>query len=573
MIIKKTFQYLFLFLLSSAALAEIPKPDQKAIQKIKKQYAGLMSEGMYKFIERANSLASGKNYKEAVKVLRGAINSSNVRAGEKPQIMRALGFIYAQKGDFNQSNRWLQKSLKTKKLSYNLHLSTLYTIAQITVAQKEYEKAKQILEELFSISEKPNPQAYVLYAACLLEGKKGEVDEALKYVEQAIALVNKPQEGWLKFATFLHLKKAHWKKAQNLLEILVAQFPDREIYWRLLAKTYIYLDDNKKALITLNLAHSLGYLKTENDYLFFSHLLLSEGIPFKAAKILESSLSQKKIKNTGKNIELMADAFLEARELKSSLNLFSQIINKTDKTDTFIKYSFLLLQEEQWKKAEKILEKTLILIAQKESVQGLNKEVILNSQKVSKQSLDKEFLNSPEIASSQKKPKQSTYKNLVSSFQKKFKSIKNKYLNRDTTTASIKNEKQEQAFKPSSIKPNSFKNEKQEQARQAAELATIKSIAQYEAPKVMPTSFNPQDAIGSQQDAVGSQKNKKYTGKKDKIYLGLGIALFYQKRYEEALEHFRSSFKLNSEQSEAFHWIQHAENMIKEQNKLQNASI
>lgn len=461
--------------------AQLPKKNWKAIKQIKNQYAGLVSKRTYKFMERSYSLAARKNYKEAIKVLQDQIKNSHIKGGEKAQILRSLGFIYAQKEDFKNAVKFLKRSLATKKLSYRLHLSTLYAMAQITISNGNYQTGQKILEQWFSLSEKPRPDAYILYAVCLLE-KKQEA-KALKYVEKTIAMVAQPRESWLKFALSLNLKKGNYKKSKNLLERLIAQFPNRSLYWKHLAGVYIYLNDNKKALVTLEIAYKMGYLNSESEHLNLARLLMSQGMPFQAAQTLKKSVKDKKVSSAESNLELMADAYLEARESKISLSLFAKLIKNSNKQDTYVKYAYLLLQEEDWPQSEIIFRKALAL---KPSTQKQDE-----SKKEHKEKGDKIHVGGVSIS-------------------------------------------KKQIDKTASKKTPAINSASQQ-------TPTLNSVSQNK-----------------------SEFQKEYKIKTGKIHLGLGIALFYQKKYEEALKSFQKSFQLNSEQSAAFHWIQYAETAIKE---------
>lgn len=419
------FKMLFLSLLalpSPVALGELPPLNHKAIQEIKKQTSGLISEKVYKAIDRASELAQRESYSESLKVLQDYLKSPYTKKGEQAQILRTIGFVYAQQEQYPKAIDYLQQALKTKKLPYNIHLYTIYSIAQIRIASQNYKKGVQTLKEWFSLKETPFPPAFVLYAICLLQQK--QTDQALKYVNKALSLTSTPRESWLKFAASLYLNQGQYKKAQPLLEQMVAQFPTRPIYWKQLAGTYIYLDQNKKALITLNLAYKMKYLKSASEHLNLVKLLIEQNMPFQAAQILKTLLVNKVLKDNETHKHLLAESYRQARERPVALSFFNELFRSSKNEKIYMQYGYLLLEEEKWKKAQEVFEATLSL--------------------------------------------------------------------------------------------NSVKQ-------------------------------------------------------KDKANLGLGIALFYQEQWLEALKHFRKSFEIDSEQLAAFHWIQNVETLLKdkkEQDKI-----
>ena len=417
--LKKIMKLFILFCFLSISLstkANISPKNTKGISDLKKQSSGLISNKVHRFMERAYDLASGKQYDAALKVLKEQLKKSYIKKGERAQILRTIGFIYAQKEDYASAVKYLQQALDTKKLSYNLHLETFFTMAQITIISGNYSEGQKLLEKWFSISDKDKPKAFILYAICLLEKKQPK--KSLKYVEKTISMVSQPQESWLRFALSFYLNDENYKKAKPLLEKLVAQFPTRSTYWKQLAGVYLFLNDSKKALITLELAYKMGYLDTESQILNLAKLLIEQNIPFQAAQLLKTKTDGNLLKNDEKNLELMADAYMISRERKASLSIFSKIANISKSQKLYLKYGYILLQEEDWKKSESIFKKSLTL--------------------------------------------------------------------------------------------------------------------------------------------------KKESDQLDKIYLGLGISLFYQNQPRESLKYFRKSFDINSEQSSAFYWIQHAEATIKE---------
>ena len=414
---------LFLLFFSAYSHSIVPK-NKKAISKLKKQSPGLISNKVYKFIERSHDLASQKKYNAAIDTLKNQVAQPYIKQGEQAQMLRSLGFIYLQKEATPLAIDYLQQSLASQKLSYSLHMQTLFSIAQITIVSGNYKKGEELLKTWFSLSEKQRPEAYILYAICLLEQKQNK--EALKYVEKTISMVRQPQESWLKFALSFYLNNKDYKKARPTLEKLVAQFPTRSSYWKQLAGVYIHLNNNKKALITLELAYKMGHLNKESQYLNLVKLLIEENNPYQAAKILQINMDNKKIKENIKNLELMADAYAISRERQISLSVFSKIFETSKSQKMYSKYGFLLLREEKWKKAAAVFKKSLTL--------------------------------------------------------------------------------------------------------------------------------------------------KKELPKLDKIYLGLGISLFYQNKFEESLSSFRKSFEINSEQSAAFYWIQHAEKSL-ENHLTKNSKI
>ena len=345
------------FLGASPKNSLIPTHNKSQIKKLKSRSSGLISQKIYKQLSRAYDLSSGKKYKQAAKALMDYSKKPHIRKGERAELFRNIGLMYAQAGNSKQAEVYLRKALNTKALSYQLHLSVLYNIAQLALSEGDYNKTYKILREWFSINENPNAQGYILLA--IYYSEKNKVDSALKLVDKAIALSSSPQESWLKFALSLHIRKKNYKKSQSLLEKLVAQFPSQREYWKQLAGVYLRLEQGKKALITLELAHKMGYLKTETEYLTLSGLYVNEGISLEGAEILDQKIKQGVISKKQSHLKLRAEAYWMARENKKAMKFFKEAVQTAKDERIYITYGNLLIQEEAWGKAEKTFRKAL----------------------------------------------------------------------------------------------------------------------------------------------------------------------------------------------------------------------
>ena len=354
---------LILFLLSCVLLGAspqgsvIPASNKAQIKILKSRSSGLISQKIYKQLSRAFDLSSAKKYKQAAKTLMDYSKKSHLRKGEQAELFRNIGLIYAQEGNSKQAEVYLRKALSTNALSYQLHLSVLYNIAQLALSEENYNKTYAILKEWFSINENPSAQGYILLA--IYYSEKNKINSALKLVDKAIALSSSPQENWLKFALSLHIRNKNYKKSQSLLEKLVAQFPSQREYWKQLAGVYLRLEQSKKALVTLELAHKMGYLKTETEYLTLSGLYVNEGIALEGAQILDQKIQQKVVSKKQSHLKLRAEAYWMARENKKAMKFFKEAVQTAKDERIYITYGNLLIQEEAWADAEKTFRKAL----------------------------------------------------------------------------------------------------------------------------------------------------------------------------------------------------------------------
>ena len=477
---------------------EHPFPLNRAlIKQLKKQGSLLISDKVGKYILRAEGLAEDKKYNQAIELLKYHYERHSFTETEKAHLAMHIGYIYRQNKNNKQSLFYLQKALNFKALPYHQHLSSLYNVSQIHVEQDKHDQALKLLKFWFSINHNPFPQSYILLAHCYYAKK--QLHKALKYVEKTISLIRKPKESWLQFAVSIHLKQNNYKKAQNHLESLVALYPSNPSHWKQLAGVYLYLNKNKYALLTLDMAHNMGHLEKHSEYLNLSSLYMEQGLPYQGAKFLKQKIHQNLIPKKQKYFEMLAEAFWLAREDKSALVYLKEASRTAKKAFFFLKYGQKLLDQEEWMEAEKAFQKALNTKEMQETIKNI----------------------------------QIYKKNLV-------------LINKE------KNQKLLQMAYPQNNKKqkDSLPEKKNQTPTPQITHSIIKQIKR-------------DDPKRKNRSLLKSPP----TNHLEKVYLGIGVALYQQKKYEKALSYFKKSIEVDDAFLSGYQWIDYTEKSILEQKK------
>ena len=349
--------------------------NYKLMKKLKKQGGILISKKVGDYILRAESLSENKRHDEAIELLEYHYNRKDQLSKlERAHLAFYLGTLFRQK-DFKQkenkkkSLQYFQTALDLSALDYNKHLFVLYNTAQIYIEENRNDKGFQVLKDWFSVNENPHPSSYILLAGVYYNKK--QLDNALKYLEHALSLVLKPEENWLQLVIAIHLKKKNYQKAKPYLEKLIAMYPNRASPWRQLAGVYLYLNEHKKAFVTLDMAYSMGYLKRKTGLLNLASLYIDQGLPYQSGRFLEENMKKNRIPRNQKNLELLAEAFYLSREGEKSLAYLKEASKKARSVKFFIKYGQRLLHEEKWKSAESVFKKALAFQEIKNTIKNI----------------------------------------------------------------------------------------------------------------------------------------------------------------------------------------------------------
>ena len=344
--------FFILFVIETQALTfkEIQfKPEKVA--ELKNRRSGLVSQSVYKKLSRAYTAITKDNHDRALKLLNKLETQTQSRPFELAQVYQTLGFFYANKNKFETSIDYFNKALALKALPLSPTLSSMYTVAQLHMAQEAYKEGLKKLINWFHHVESPNGSAYVLAATALFELKKKK--SALAFINKALQKRSDPPENWLQFAVALNYENKNYRKAASALKILTGRYPHKKKYWKQLVGVYFNLDQMRQALATIQMSHKMGHLIKGKELLNMVSLQISEGLPYKGAQTLTALIKDGKVKKNKKHLEVLAQAWIHAEELEKAITPMAEAARLSKDGITAARYGHLLLELEKFELAVK----------------------------------------------------------------------------------------------------------------------------------------------------------------------------------------------------------------------------
>ena len=343
---------------SFSAMSAI-KPTLSAKESLMKRKAGLTSKITHKRLERAFRYSRNKKDNEAIKELLQLLKQTKTRRYEYALVWQNLGFTLASAGKNKKAIKALQNALKVNTLPYAPTMSTLYTLAQLQFAEESFDEAQATLDEWFSLANKKTAQAYMLMGMIL--GQKGEKEKALDYVNQAINMEAKPQEKWLQYALSLNHSLERFQNALKILITLTSQYPEKGRYWKQLYQTYLSLYQDEKALATMEMAYKEGHITEESEINNMASLMIFLKMPYKAAQLIDREIQAGRVKETKENLELLSQAFYQAREVDLATEVLERAGNLSKDGEILAKRGYMLLESNKVAEAINSFEKSLLM--------------------------------------------------------------------------------------------------------------------------------------------------------------------------------------------------------------------
>ena len=306
---------------------------------------GAISERTYQRLARVHDLMEAQRYDAALKILDG-IPSSDAKTYEKALIQQTYGYLYAGREQYRRAAEAFAQCLALAALPRSATQSVRYALAQLQLALGDDADAVTSIEQWLKAEQKPKPEAYALAAVAFAQ--VGRYQEAIEYLNKAISSVDSPREIWFQQLLAVYYATERYPAAAKLLVQLIRGFPDRKNYWLQLSGIYQTLKDDAKALAVMDLAYRKGLAFTESELLNLIRYYLFMDLPYKAAVTLEHALRERRVSSSARNLVLLSDAWLQAKEISRALDALAQALARTPAPDLRLREAQLAVQIDDW---------------------------------------------------------------------------------------------------------------------------------------------------------------------------------------------------------------------------------
>lgn len=319
-------------------------------------HAQTMSELTYKRLSKIHELIGEEQYAEGLERLDKLVASVRRNAYEHAMVLQTYGFIWAQRGDYGKAASYFQQAIDLGALPDAQVEQMKYSLGQFHVAVEEYREGIKVLNAYIKSATTPvPPEAYVLLATAYAQ--LGQYRNALPPLSKAIAESKDPKEPWFQLKLAMHYElKDYSNSAKTLLE-MVARFPVKKDYWKQLSGMFLELSKEQDALAILALAERQGMLEESKELVNLTNLFMFLDIPYKAGRTLQKAMKAGQVPATADNYELLANAWLSAKEFDLAINALEQAAKTTDDGELVLRLAYLYVEKEAWSKVIPTLEK------------------------------------------------------------------------------------------------------------------------------------------------------------------------------------------------------------------------
>ena len=316
----------------------------------------LLTEKTYKALSAAQALMEADKFSAAEVQLKSLLDKIESNAYERAVVQQTLGYLYSSLENYKQASSLFQQALDSNALPEKVSHDLLYNLAQLFLADEQYNKGIVMLEKWLKAETAPPNNAHVLLASAYYRVKNYK--KTVEHISIAIKNDKSAKEAWYQMLLAAHLELKQYKSAITVLETLITFYPYQTSYWSQLSALYLQQNKEFTAMAVKMLAQRLD-LGDGRTLISLADMYRYLQIPYKSAQLLTQGINDGAIKADLENLSRLADSWLAAKENLKALPVLQKIAELDESGEADLKYSRVLFGLEQWQNAAESLSKSL----------------------------------------------------------------------------------------------------------------------------------------------------------------------------------------------------------------------
>jgi len=274
-------------------------------------------------------------------------------------VLQNIGMLEVRRERYKSALNVLEEAYSLKALSDEQQLQLLHTLAQLNMNADNWAKGAELMQRWLkqAPSGKPKASDYLMLAQAYGQLKKWR--SVINPVKTAIRMKGRAPESWYQLRLAAHMRLKQWKSAIAVQKTVVSIYGKKAAHWRQLADLQLQNRQSKSALATLRMAYERGLIKDGSTIRKLAQLMLQHDLPVKSAEVLGLAMKQKRLKRSARNLTLLSQAWLKAREMDDAITSLASVVAQKPTLKNLKQLAKIQLQEKQWREAQQTLQKAL----------------------------------------------------------------------------------------------------------------------------------------------------------------------------------------------------------------------
>jgi tetratricopeptide (TPR) repeat protein len=270
---------------------------------------------------------------------------------------RNLAHAHLREKDYAKTIVYLEQAIATKSLSSYAEQDMLLELAQVYMAADQPQNVVDTLGKWFPNAHKVDSQAYLLLANAYVELEQYE--KAVDPLEEALKQSETVEEDWYRLLLSVHYKLRHFESCIHVLKEMIRLFPTHSDYYVQLSSLYTKMGKSNQALSVMELAYKSNKFTRSEDLVLLAQQFLVNNVPYKAGVLLENCLKNGQIEESVETLELLAMAWMQAKERALAVPPLQRALQASDKDEYHLWLAQLSMDMRNWEEAILVIEKAL----------------------------------------------------------------------------------------------------------------------------------------------------------------------------------------------------------------------
>ncbi len=329
-----------------AAGAVHAQDDERPEQETKEAQA--VSKEVYDEITKAQEAVDAEDYQGALRTLE-SVQRKELTDYERANVLNYVGFVHYNMENVPEAIRAYEELIAIPELEPQMMKQTVYTLAQLSMMEENYQQSLNYLEQWFTLETNPGPQPYILYAQTLyqLDRYDDMIEPILTAMDIARERDVEVKEDWYVLLNFAHFQQENYAEVKNINKILLQNWPKKR-YWFQLAGAYTELGEEQNLIAAYDAAHTQGLLTTEPELVTMAQLYMQHEVPYKAATLLEEEIENGRVEGDAANYRLLSQAWQLAMEDDKAIPALQQAARLDEDGELYLRLANTYLNQGQY---------------------------------------------------------------------------------------------------------------------------------------------------------------------------------------------------------------------------------
>jgi hypothetical protein len=306
-----------------------------------------LSEKVSEELGKIRTQTDAKNYDAAIAIIDNLLKGAAAGSYDIAVLSQVKAQILLTKGDYAKSIDPLETALKLSEQSgyfeprvnqdLRYYLAQLYyqeaANSKVAAQQKPlFAKASTYIEQWSKQNTKPNPDAQLFYASVLYNQAQldpNNLDTSLlkraqQEVERGLLMSLKPKDTFYILLLATLQQQNEMAKSAEILELLVKMTATNKTYWQQLASTYLNLQMDLRAALTIERAQVHGAMNTPKDNFNLVGIYFNMQNYDQAINLLTKGLRDGSIENDLRNWELLGASLLQVNRQQEAIDVYKE---------------------------------------------------------------------------------------------------------------------------------------------------------------------------------------------------------------------------------------------------------